>query len=134
MFCSILNMPWIWICHGCKYAELHMIVNNISHHRYLTGFWICLKFLIRRRYIGFSPSYIFDRFLSIPWALVLGLKYIGSGIWIYHGFQICQGSEYARVLNMPQFWICSGNNLKIILNPMETLKNKTCLDCIWPET
>ena len=24
-----------------------------------------------------------------------------AGYWIYHGFKICQGFEYIRVLNMP---------------------------------
>ena len=35
----------------------------------------------------------------------------------------------SRVLNMPEFWIYSGNNFKI-----ETLKNKICSTCLWPET
>ena len=26
-----------------------------------------------------------------------------TGFWIYHGFKICQGSEYIRVLNMSGF-------------------------------
>ena len=26
-----------------------------------------------------------------------------KGFWIYHGFKICQGSEYIKVLNMSRF-------------------------------
>ena len=32
---------------------LHKVVNKIFHHRYLTGFWICLEFWIYKCYTGF---------------------------------------------------------------------------------
>ena len=32
---------------------LHTIVTKISHHRYLTGFWICVEFWIYQCYTGF---------------------------------------------------------------------------------
>ena len=41
------------------------------------------------------------------------------------------GSEYARVLNL--FWKQLSNNFKF-KNPEETLKNKICSKCMWPET
>ena len=35
---------------------------------------------------------------------------------------------------MPEFWIYSGNNFFKFKYPEETLKNKICSKCIWPET
>ena len=140
-YAMVLNMP-----------GLHKVVNKLFHHRYLTGFWICLSFektSVTQGSVENSPSYMFVRFLSIPWALnmpgswicqgytcfcvncilkilsifnVLSSEYAKvlnmlnlrdlnkilhrvylTGFWIYHGFKICQGSEYIRVLNMSGF-------------------------------
>ena len=110
-----MNILGIWICQGyarfwikyfvidvwqysgnaldSDYASVlnklgsHRVVNKISHHKYLTGFWICLEFWKYQCYIGSVeniPSYMFDRFLSIPSILSL------------------PGHEFTRVVNMPR--------------------------------
>ena len=75
-YATVLNM-----------LRLHKVVNKIFHHRYLTGFWICLKFWKYQCYTEFCRKQsvsIFDRFLSIPWALNR------------------PGLEYTRLINMPR--------------------------------
>ena len=65
----------------------HKVVSKIFYHKYLTGFWICLEFWKYQCYIGSVeniPSYMFDRFLSIPSTLSL------------------PGHEFTRVVNMPR--------------------------------
>ena len=63
------------------------VVNKIFHHKYLRG----SEYASNSENIGVtqdsvenSPSYMFDRFLSIPWTLNL------------------PGLEYTRVVNMPR--------------------------------
>ena len=73
---TVLNMP-----------GSHRFVNKIFHHKYLTGFWICFdseNTSVTQDSVEISLSYMFDRFLSIPWALNL------------------PGLEYPRVVNMPR--------------------------------
>ena len=33
------------------------------------------------------------------------------GFWIYVRFEVCQGSEYSRTINMPGLWISSGTQV-----------------------
>ena len=58
----------------------HMVLNKISHNRYLTLFWICLESSeyasVTQGSVEHDPSYMFDRVLIIPWVLnILGLEY-----------------------------------------------------------
>ena len=46
------------------------------------------------------PSQIFDKVLSMP--LVLNIQ----RLWIAQECEYVSGSEYARVLNIPGFWVC----------------------------
>ena len=107
----------------------HKVVNKIFHHKYLTGFWICLEFWKYQCY----PSYMFDRFLSIPWALnLVGLKYTWS--WI------CQGSAWfcipcilkiltlfwmSWVLNMLRFWMYQESKYAIPNGPEQNTSSYT---------
>ena len=59
---------------------LHVVLNKILHHRYLTGLWICLEFWICQCYTGFRRK----------WPTT------------FLGFLICQG------LNIHRLWICQG--------------------------
>ena len=112
-YTRVLNILDFWICHGYtrfwikyfvidvwQYSEyaldseyatvlnmlgLHQVVNKIFHHRYLTGFWICENTSVAQNSsVESSPSYMFDRFLSIPWSLIM------------------PGLEYTRVVTMPR--------------------------------
>ena len=89
----------------------HKVVNKIFHHKYLTGFWICLEFW--KYQVENNLSHMFDRFLSIPWALnLIGLEYTWSCIcqgstWFCINFVLkiliilnVLSSEYAKVLNV----------------------------------
>ena len=65
----------------------HKVLNKIFHHKYLAGFWNASRSennSVTQGSVENSPPYMFDRFLSIPWALNL------------------PGFEYTRVANMPR--------------------------------
>ena len=68
--------------------RLHKDVNKTFHHRYLTGFWICLEFCIYQCYTGFCRKQ--------PVILV----------WQVSDYSL--GSQYARGLNIQGSWICQG--------------------------
>ena len=76
-YARVLNMP-----------ELHMFLTKILHNRYLTGFWIYLKFWILQCYIGFCTK----RPMIYVWQ---SFEYLSSSdytrTWIYKDF------EYAKV-------------------------------------
>ena len=100
-----LEVFWIcfrfWICHDSKYTRLHKVENKIFHQgsEYVSSSEYTS---VTQGSVENSTSYMFDRFLSVPWALnMLGL-------------------EYARVVNMPRF--CVNCILKIlsILNVMSS--------------
>ena len=68
----------VWICHCSKYAKVrYKFVNKILHHRYLTGFWICLEFWICLCYTGFwRKQPVIHVWQVSEWALnMLGLTY-----------------------------------------------------------
>ena len=74
-YTRVLNILGFWICQGytrfwikyfvidvwqySEYATVlnmlgsHKVVNKIFHHKYLTGFWICLQFWKYQCYTGF---------------------------------------------------------------------------------
>ena len=68
---------------------LHKVVNKIFHHRYLTGSEYALisgYTSVTQGSVENNPSYMFDRFLSIPWALnISGLKYTREYDYVTHG-------------------------------------------------
>ena len=68
---------------------LHKAVNKTFHQRYLTGFASVTQDSVKS-----APSYMFDRVLSIPWALSM------------------LGHKYTKVVNMPRF--CVNCILKIL--------------------
>ena len=85
-----------WIYNGCKgynrfsvnlILKIHGILNVLSSEYAkvlnLSGVQICYS------YIGFWIKNLHDIYLT--------------GLWIYHGFKISQGSGYTRVLNMLGF-------------------------------
>ena len=66
-------------------SEDNIAVNyfrKTPHRRFLTGFWICIGFLICHR----------SEYTVVPNI---------PGFWICIWFWICQGSGYTKVLNMP---------------------------------
>ena len=98
---------------------LHYIVNKIFHHRYLTGFWICLEFRIYQCYTGFCRKprvinvwQVFEYSLAL---IVLGLRSARLVNMPRLHMVLCKlylqmfsilnvlSSEYAKVLNV--FWI-----------------------------
>ena len=76
-----------------KVLGLHKVLSKIFHQgsEYASSSEYTS---VTRGSVENSPSYMFDRFLSIPWALIL------------------LGLEYARAVNMPRF--CVNNILKIL--------------------
>ena len=66
---------------------LHKVVNKIFHHRYLTGFWICLKFWKYQCYTGFCRE---QRHTCL------------AGFSVFLELSVCQG------LNIQGLWICQG--------------------------
>ena len=73
-------------------SRLFKVLKKTLCHRYLIGFWICLRFSINQdfacvRNFNRASQNILKRVLNIPPAL-----------------------------NMPEFWISSGYNLRITLN------------------
>ena len=83
-----LAVLWIrfgfWICHGSKYTRVHKVVNKFFHQgsEYASSSEYTS---VTQGSVENSPSCMFDRLLSIPWAInILGLK-------------------YTRVVHMPKF-------------------------------
>ena len=71
----------------------HKISNNIFHNKYLTGYEYASSSentSFTQGSVENSLSYMFDRFVSIPWSLSL------------------QGLEYIRVENMPRLHMVLG--------------------------
>ena len=74
---------------GSEYATVlnmlgsHKIGNNIFHHKYLTGFWICFEFWKYQCYTEFSRK---------------ASHTCLTGFWVLN----IQGLEYKRVMNMPR--------------------------------
>ena len=71
-----------------KYARvlnilrLRMVLNKITHNRYLTGFWICLEFWIYQRYTGLlKKQHIIRVWRSSEYSLET--QYVTA--WIYKG-------------------------------------------------
>ena len=121
-------------------SALHKVLNKIFRDRCLAVFYICwghtrlqIKFFVINTWQGSEhasssentsvtqgsveniPSYMFDRFLSIPWALnLIGLEYTWSCIcqgstWFCINFVLkiliilnVLSSEYAKVLNVSE--------------------------------
>ena len=67
---------------------LHKVVNKIFHHRYLTGFWICLKFWKYQCYTGFCREQLVIHVWQVS-QYSLSSQYARA--WIY------KGCEYAKV-------------------------------------
>ena len=109
-YTRVVNILGFWICQGytrfwikyfmidvwqyyeyaldSEYARVlnmlgsHMVLNKISHNRYLTWFWICLEFWICQCYTGFCRK--------------------RPIIHVWQSFEYSSGSQYART------WIYMG--------------------------
>ena len=103
MFGIILNMAWTEYTTILNILGLHKVANKIS----IVDIWQGCEYASSSEYtsvtqgsIKTSPSYMFDRFLSIPRAVNL------------------LGLEYRRVANMPRFCV---NCILKILNILNVL-------------
>ena len=117
MFGGILSMPWIlnmpqfYICWDLTTVWIKFPIINIwQGSEYASS---SENTSVTQGSVENSPSYMFDRFLSIPWALdLIILEYTWS--WICQGYTcFCKNyilkiliilnvlsSEYAKVLNV----------------------------------
>ena len=66
----------------------HKVVNKIFHHKYLTGFWICLEFWKYQCYTGFFRK---QPVIHVWQVSEYSLVSQSARAWIY------QGREYAKV-------------------------------------
>ena len=105
MFESILNMPWILNMLGHTRLWIKFFITNIWRGSEYTS--SSENTSVTQGSVENSPSYMFDRFLSIPWAFnMLGLEYT----WVVNMSRFCVNyilgilnvfsSEYAKVLNV----------------------------------
>ena len=84
-------MDGLWICQGYTWFRVICILKilsilNVLSSEYarvlnVSGVWVAILRVLNK---------------------VLQCIYL-TGFWIYHGFKMCQGSEYIRVLNMSGF-------------------------------
>ena len=66
----------------------HKVVNKIFHHKYLTGFWICLEFWKYQCYTGFCRK---QPVIHVWQVSEYSLGSQSARAWIY------KGREYAKV-------------------------------------
>ena len=117
-YTRVLNILGFWICQGytrfwikyfvidvwqyseyaldSEYATVlnmlgsHKVVNKIFHHKYLTGFWMCLEF--------WSHTFL-------------------TGFWVFPGLSICQGLNIqGSWICQGYTWFCVNCILKILSN------------------
>ena len=127
-----------WVCQGSKYLGLHMNLNKILHHRYLTSFWICIKVWTCQCYTGFCRKQpIVHVRQSSEYS---GSQYARAWRYMLHMvlcivFCSSVSSQLQRVLNkilhriyLAGFWIyhrfkiCQGSECTRVLNMPEFIK------------
>ena len=84
--CQDLNIQRSWICQGCTWFCVNCILKILSIFNVLSSEYAKVLNMLNLRDLN----------------KILHRVYL-TGFWIYHGFKICQGSEYIRVLNMSGF-------------------------------
>ena len=106
-----LAVFWIclgfWICHGSKYTRVTQGC-EFFHHRYLTGFLICLEFSIYQFYTGFC--------IKQPVIHVWQVSEYSSGsyytrAWIYKGCECAKIPcklyfKDSQCFDCLELWIC----------------------------
>ena len=96
-----------WICHGSKYTRVTQGC-EFFHHRYLTGFLICLEFSIYQFYTGFC--------IKQPVIHVWQVSEYSSGsyytrAWIYKGCECAKIPcklyfKDSQCFDCLELWIC----------------------------
>ena len=77
---------------------LHMILNSILQHRYLTVYWICLVFWICHFYTRFCRK----RPITNVWLFLSILRVLNLRAWICKG---CEFSKIAVFWRFTVFWM-----------------------------
>ena len=133
-YTRVLNIPEFWMCQGYKRFWIKDFVIDVwqysesvldPEYEYSEYTKLCIKFSILDIWLGFeyalgseyttvtqgsvenNPSYMFDRFLSISWALsMLELKY--TRVVNMPKLQMVRVKCILKIFSIecPKFWIC----------------------------
>ena len=96
---------------SCRNQSIDLLSKSTDWFIHDRGLCHVMKWVLIERWAYSEPcqrskKYPFGKIITAfkCFRITLHLKSL-RGCWICVGFQICQGSEYSRIINMPVFWI-----------------------------
>ena len=102
-----MNMPeYVWIYNKRQSSEYGRLLIQYTAWDHSTSYWVLIERWVYSEPCQRSTTEGF-------WKIIIAFNYFHPtfhlqslrGFWITVGFEICQVSEYSRIVNMLEFWI-----------------------------